>query len=66
MYKVIKKFIDAETLKEYNVGDEYDASNTSQERLEELMGNKNKIGIPLIKQEGIEIHYEEKEVENDG
>ena len=66
MYKVIKKFIDAETLKEYNVGDEYDVSNTSQERLEELMGNKNKIGIPLIKQEGIEIHYEEKEVENDG
>lgn len=66
MYKVIKKFIDAETFKEYNVGDEYDASNTSQKRLEELMGNKNKIGIPLIEQEEIEIHYVEKEVENDG
>lgn len=59
MYKVIKKFHDLQDATktkngmiyhEYNVGDKFPRKgmNVSEERLEELAGEGNKQGVPLI------------------
>lgn len=48
MYKALIKFIDAETLKEYNVGDEFDSTGMMDERIHELTTENNRIGVPLI------------------
>lgn len=48
MYKALIKFIDAETLKEYNIGDEFDSTGMTKERIEELTTEKNRVGVPLI------------------
>lgn len=59
MYKVIKKFHDLQDATktkngmiyhEYNVGDEFPRKgmDVSEERLEELAGEGNKQGVPLI------------------
>lgn len=48
MYKALIKFIDAETLREYNVGDEFDTTGMTDERIHELTTVNNRIGVPLI------------------
>lgn len=48
MYKALIKFIDAETLKEYNIGDEFNSTGMTEERIEELTTEKNRVGVPLI------------------
>lgn len=48
MYKALIKFIDAETLREYNVGDEFDTTGMTDERIHELTTENNRIGVPLI------------------
>lgn len=48
MYKALIKFIDAETLREYNVGDEFDSTGMTDERIHELTTENNRIGVPLI------------------
>lgn len=48
MYKALIKFIDAETLREYNVGDEFDSTGITEERIHELTTEHNRIGVPLI------------------
>lgn len=48
MYKALIKFIDAETLREYNVGDEFDTTGMTDERIHELTTEHNRIGVPLI------------------
>ena len=48
MYKALIKFIDAETLKEYNIEDEFDATGMTDERIHELTTEHNRIGVPLI------------------
>lgn len=59
MYKVIKKFHDLQDATktkngmiyhEYNVGDEFPRKgmDVSEERIQELAGNDNKQGVPLI------------------
>ena len=48
MYKALIKFIDAETLREYNVGDEFDTTGMTDERIRELTTVNNRIGVPLI------------------
>lgn len=48
MYKALIKFIDAETLREYNVGDEFDATGITDERIHELTTEHNRVGVPLI------------------
>lgn len=49
-YKVIKKFRDLQdNAYIYNVGDKYPRKGRlNKERVEELMSNNNKMGIPLI------------------
>lgn len=49
-YKVIKKFRDLQDNDYiYNVGDKYPRKGRlNKERVEELMSNNNKMGIPLI------------------
>lgn len=49
MYKALIKFIDAETLREYNVGDEFDSTGITEERIKELTTENNRVGVPLIK-----------------
>lgn len=48
MYKALIKFIDAETLREYNVGDEFDSTGITEERIKELTTENNRVGVPLI------------------
>lgn len=48
MYKALIKFIDAETLREYNVGDEFDVTGMTEERIHELTTENNRVGFPLI------------------
>ena len=48
MYKALIKFIDAETLKEYNIGDEFDVTGMTDKRIHELTTEHNRIGVPLI------------------
>lgn len=48
MYKALINFIDAETRKEYKVGDEFDATGMTDERIHELTTENNRIGVPLI------------------
>lgn len=52
MYEVIKSFIDLKDKDhEYNVGDEYPRKGyePAKKRIEELAGENNKQGVPLIK-----------------
>lgn len=52
MYKVIARFADLKDENHiYEIGDTYPrkGSKPSEERIEELASDKNKIGIPLIK-----------------
>lgn len=60
-YKVIHPFRDLEDIgktfpdgREYAVGDEFPATKrkVQDDRIEELLGNKNKIGRPLITEVG--------------
>lgn len=54
MYKVIARFADLQDENHiYEIGDTYPrkGSKPSKERIEELAGDTNKIGIPLIKSE---------------
>lgn len=63
MYKVIKYFTDLhDNCHPYNVGDEFPRKGieVTQERFDELAGNKNKQGVPLI------ALVEEKSAEADG
>ena len=48
MYKALIKFIDAETLREYSIGDEFDVTGMTDERIHELTTENNRIGVPLI------------------
>ena len=48
MYKALINFIDAKTLKEYKVGDEFDTTGMTDERIHELTTENNRIGVPLI------------------
>lgn len=51
MYKVVKKFVDLQDKNYlYNAGDCYPRSgkNVSENRIQELATNNNKIGVPLI------------------
>lgn len=48
MYKALIKFIDAETRNEYKVGDEFDVTGMTDERIHELTTENNRIGVPLI------------------
>lgn len=48
MYKVLINFIDAETRNEYKVGDEFDTTGMTDERIHELTTENNRIGVPLI------------------
>lgn len=53
MYKVVKKFVDLQDKNHlYNVGDCYPRSgkDVSENRIQELATNNNKIGVPLIKE----------------
>lgn len=61
MYKVISRFADMlDSLHVYEVGDTYprDGVQPTSERIEELKGEKNKIGKPLIE----EVKNESKSV----
>lgn len=49
MYKALINFIDAETRNEYKVGDEFDTTGMTDERIHELTTEHNRIGVPLIK-----------------
>lgn len=55
-YKVIKKFRDLQDNNHiYNVGDKYPRKGrVNKERVEELVSNENKIGVPLIIEVGDE------------
>lgn len=48
MYKALINFIDAETRNEYKVGDEFDVTGMTDERIHELTTVNNRIGVPLI------------------
>ena len=48
MYKALINFIDAETRNEYKVGDEFDVTGMTDERIYELTTVNNRIGVPLI------------------
>ena len=50
MYKVVKRFFDLRTNQSYSVGDTYPhgGGEVDAERLEELAGTTNKLGVPLI------------------
>lgn len=48
MYKALINFIDAETRNEYKVGDEFDTTGMTDERIHELTTEHNRIGVPLI------------------
>ena len=48
MHKALINFIDAETRKEYKVGDEFDTTGMTDERIHELTTEHNRIGVPLI------------------
>ncbi len=49
MYKVIHTFADLQDgNKVYRVGDVYPHEGVSEERIIELAGSENKIGVPLI------------------
>lgn len=50
MHKALINFIDAETFKEYKVGDEFDTTGMTDERIHELTTENNRIGVPLIGQ----------------
>ncbi|ALY08039.1 hypothetical protein EauS123_00040 [Exiguobacterium phage vB_EauS-123] len=52
MYKVIKAFTDLQDGKHvYNVGDTFPhKGRAAKKRLEELSGDKNKVGRPLIEE----------------
>lgn len=53
-YEVIKRFRDLQDGNYiYNVGDKYPRKGrVNKERVEELSGHDNKIGVPLIKEVG--------------
>ena len=56
MYKVIERFADLQDENHiYEIGDTYPrkGSKPSEERIEELASDQNKIGIPLIKLEEV-------------
>ena len=48
MYKALINFIDAETRNEYKVGEEFDTTGMTDERIHELTTENNRIGVPLI------------------
>lgn len=49
MYTVVTEFLDAQNEKRhYKVGDEFDVKGVNKKRIEELAGDSNKIGVPLI------------------
>lgn len=48
MHKALINFIDAETRNEYKVGDEFDTTGMTDERIHELTTEHNRIGVPLI------------------
>ena len=48
MYKALINFIDAETRNEYKVGDEFDTTGMTDQRIHELTTEKNRVGVPLI------------------
>ena len=48
MHKALINFIDAETRKEYKVGDEFDTTGMTDQRIHELTTENNRIGVPLI------------------
>lgn len=48
MHKALINFIDTETRKEYKVGDEFDTTGMTDERIHELTTEHNRIGVPLI------------------
>ena len=52
MYKVIKRFYDLKGNHAYSVGDTFphDGVEVDSERIAELSGDKNRLGIPLIEE----------------
>ena len=54
MHKVVKRFFDLETQHAYSVGDAFphDGVSVSEERIEELKSDKNRLGQPLIAEIG--------------
>ena len=56
MYKVVKRFYDLHSDHSYSVGDifPHDGGTVTEDRIEELSSNKNKLGTPLIKKIGVD------------
>ena len=50
MYRVIKRFYDLSSEKCYAVGDNFPTDGVSNERIEELASDKNRLGVPLIEE----------------
>lgn len=52
MYTVISRFIDMKHNHEYKVGDTYpkDGTEVSEDRISELLSDKNRMNTPLIKE----------------
>ena len=48
MYKALINFVDAETLIEYHAGDDVDVTDMTDERIQELSTESNRVGTPLI------------------
>ena len=56
MYKVVKRFYDLHSDHCYSVGDifPHDGGPVTEDRIEELSSNKNKLCTPLIKKIGVD------------
>lgn len=50
MYRVVRDFFDLTSNHAYSVGDAfpYDGADIAEDRIAELSGSNNKIGVPLI------------------
>lgn len=51
MYKALINFVDAATFIEYHAGDEVDVTDMTDERIQELSTESNRVGTPLIAKE---------------
>lgn len=62
-YTVVKEFLDLKNDKyHYKIGDEFQSKGVTKQRIAELAGDSNKVGVPLIVEVAAEtIIDEEKE-----
>ena len=59
-YTALIPFIDAETGREYVAGDVVDTTQMSENRIDELLGDDNRAGMPIIVEEAEEEEYDGK------